>query len=146
MAKEPRPLETFKADISAGMSIITLGTIGLLVSNFIKSYNPSADISIFNISTFCLIFSGILMVYNESIVKRPSRSKHFSHLGKTTQRVLGIISNALFDFGILLLLFGVGISFIFQFETARFIENNSVLIFFILLGVLILNYRYERKF
>jgi hypothetical protein len=138
--------ETFKAEISAGMSIITLGTIGLLVSNFIKNYNISADVSIFNLSTFCLILSGIMMVYNESIMKRRDFYKHSSSSGKRFITIFSLISNTLFDFGVGLLLFGVGMLFISQFETAYFIKNNLFLIIFVLIAFLILNYRYERKF
>ena len=136
--------EAFKAEISPGMSIITLGTIGLLVANFLKSYNSTADVSIFNLSTFCLISSGILMVYNESIIKRPT--KHLSHLGDRFRKFFSMISNTLFDFGIGLLLFGVGILLISQFETAYFIKSNILFIILVLIGFLIINYRYERKF
>jgi hypothetical protein len=137
---------TFKADISAGMSIITLGTIGLLVSNFIKSYNTSADVSIFNVSTFCLVFAGILMVYNESIIKRPSSLKRISYIGNKVQRFLSVISNTLFDFGVVLLLFGVGVMFISQIETTRFVGRNLFFIIALLLFFLAVNYRYNRKF
>ena len=138
--------ETFKAEIGAGMSIITLGTIGLLVANFLKNYNSTADVSIFNLSTFCLILSGILMVYNESVIKRPSSSRHLSYFGDKFRKIFSIIGNTLFDFGIILLLFGVGMLLISQFETAYFITNNLFPIIVVLIGFLILNYRYERKF
>jgi len=128
------------------MSIITLGTIALLVSNFTKNYNPNADVSVFNLSTFCLILSGILMVYNESIVKRPSSSRRLSNFGNKFRKLFNIISNTLFDFGIILLLFGVGMLFISQLETTHFITNNISFIIVVLLAFFILNYRYERKF
>jgi len=135
----------FKADIGAGVSIITLGTIGLLVANFIKSYKNNEDISIFNISTFCLILSGIFIIYNDSIIKRPAYLKRFSSFGKL-EKAFNIIGNTLFDFGIILLLFGVGILFISQLETASFIKNNFIILILLLIIFFIINYRYRRDF
>ena len=135
----------FKADIGAGVSIITLGTIGLLVANFIKSYKINEDISIFNISTFCLILSGIFIIYNDSIIKRPAYLKRFSSFGKL-EKAFNIVGNTLFDFGIILLLFGVGILFISQLETASFIKNNFIILILLLIIFFIINYRYRRDF
>jgi len=139
--------KSFQANINPGISIITLGTIGLLVANFLKSFTQSTmDPSIFNLSTFCLILSGIIVVYSESVLQRPTHFRHFSFFGKRIMKVLNVVSNTLFDLGVLLLLIGVSEIFVTQIESAQFVENHFLTLTVFIIFLLILNYRYERKF
>ena len=145
-----------KANIDPGIQIITLGSLGILITTFIKSYDINIDTSLFSLSAFCLILAGIIVVYRETVVKRHSLRSYQRRIKKDISfsefhsrgfsGFLNIISNTLFDFGMILLLFGVGKLLITEFEQSTFIMNNLWIIAIVIAVTFIFNLFYRREF
>lgn len=141
---------SLKVNIAPGISIITIGSLGILIASFVKSYGINADTSLFSLSAFCLILSGILVIYRESVVKRYRIFRRQKSLFDIESRrfpgLLNLISNTLFDFGIIILLFGVGKLLLNEFESSTFINNNLSIIIFIIIVIFLINLFSRRHF
>ena len=103
-----------KVKIDTEISIVTLGSICLLIATFIK---PSNVTSFFTLSGFCLVLSGAMLIQNKSVnevnllptveKKEQGEKLGFDDYSKRGRFVrVNIVANTLFDIGISILILG----------------------------------------
>ena len=109
----------------------------------VNCYLPCSLDAMLAVSKPISTFRGRLLA---SFAKSPFTFRRFVKLGKAVVRTLSIVSNTLFDFGVILLMLGISTLFISQLETARFVSRNLIFIALALIFFLVINYRYERQF
>lgn len=135
----------FATKIDTEISIITLGSVCLLIATFIRASGTPQDVSLFVLSGFCLILSGAILIYRETVVRREilptiekkERGEELGHIDIITIGKLGgtnIIANTLFDIGIFFLMVGASKYLIFELTSSYLIKE----IFPYLIGLIII--------
>ncbi len=103
-----------KVKIDTEISIVTLGSICLLIATFIKASDVT---SLFTLSGFCLVLSGAMLIQNKSVnevnllpaVEKKEQGEKlgfddYSKRGKFVR--VNVVANTLFDIGISILILG----------------------------------------
>lgn len=137
---------TFVTKIDTEISIVTLGSICLLIASFIQTYDTSFDVSPFTVSGFCLIISGAILIYRETVGKRdilPTIEKkdkgenmgHADYINIGQLGVLNIIANTLFDIGIFFLVLGALNLLLSELIRSSFIKNPFFIALIIILSI-----------
>jgi hypothetical protein len=138
----------FVTKIDTEISIITLGSVCLLIAEFVKANSSISEVSLFTLSGFCLILSGVVLIYRETVVKgdilptieKKERGEELIHTDYFNIGQLGItniFANTLFDIGIFFLIIGTISLLLSEFISSPLIKENFpylialIIIFFI---------------
>lgn len=148
--------------IDTQMSIVTLGSVCLLIAQFIGIEKPNIILfSIFSVSGSCLILSGAILIYRETAIKSeilPIEEKRekgekldfndITRIGRLGY--LNIIAHSLFDIGILILLLGTIFFLLSTLSTIwPFIKDDKIRMIILIIftiGIFIRNFFTRRYF
>jgi hypothetical protein len=152
---------SFKTDIDTEISIVTLGSVCLLIATFIKASYASYGNSLFILSGFCLVLSGAILIYRKTVIAGDllpvaEKEERGEKLGFADYHEIGrfgianIVANTLFDIGIMFLILGATVVLCVELINSFCIKEFSpylvVLIIFLIIYVLVWNFLNRRSF